>query len=127
MKFVSIFKQLADLITGALERRIVEHEEFLQTFKHLVENLPQSVVNSFGTLSDIEVITEKGPLKYGIELTCVDYIWWKLQISNGAYFTLGVPDVKLRMIDHLSKCVGLNDLDPVARSKLIYLLEAEID
>jgi hypothetical protein len=116
MTNTSIFKAVADLVTGAKARETEEHARFLRFYRDLVETLPTAATKAFGGLSLADATR--------IELTATDYIWWKNKIEQQGYrFSAGVFAVQANMLNHLAKKAEAERLDPAERKALLALLD----
>jgi len=122
MMNVNVFKAIADLALVATGRERAEYDGFLAFYKGLVEGLPTEAIKLFGNMS-VKIRKGKDESTAGIELTAVDYIWWKESIASGVRFSSGVRAIKIAMLNHISKKAESNSLEPDERKKLIALLE----
>ncbi len=101
--FTDLFKNVAEMAITAKARRTKENADFLSFFRDVVETVPTEAALLFGSLSNVEVIKNGQKQTFEIELTAIDYIWWKNELEGGVHFVKPVRDVKMDMLEHLAK------------------------
>ncbi|UAK25844.1 hypothetical protein [Sphingomonas nostoxanthinifaciens] len=120
----SIFKAVADLVSGADARNEADHKAFLVFYRDLVETIPTEVCQAFGTLGGVRARTAANEEKpFGLQLSVADYLWWKRQIEEGTRFVAGPSSVQMDMLDRLTRKADIHRLTADERKALIALFD----
>lgn len=124
MGFAKAFLGMGEILSGVAARRRKENEEFLGFFREIVETVPLEVAKAFGTMG-VEAFdaTGKPTQGWGIVLSVADYIYWKDHLTAGARFKFPVANIKLAMMNHLSKKIEGVGLPPEERKALLAMLD----
>jgi len=119
----SIFEKIGAMVSANKARELASYNEFIAFYRELVEALPSDVTKIFGSMP-VGVFDGGAKKEWNIQLTAVDYIWWKSHIEGeGVRFTKSPARVQLDMLDRISKKAEVYTLDPSERKALIALLE----
>lgn len=120
----SIFEKLAKLVEGTNSRTAKEHEDFLKTYRGIVEMVPLSVANEFGNMDGINIVSPKQKIENcRIELTATDYLWWKTRFANGWRVQGGTQKLLRKMATHLAKSAEGTGLDIAERKALLEIID----